>query len=385
MRIPLRYGCNPHQGRAAAEAGENAPVRVRAGRPSLVNVLDALNGWQLVRELRDTLGLPAAASFKHVSPAGAAVAVPLPPPLRQAYEVGERELPPLATAYARARGTDPKSSFGDFVALSDPVDAATADYLRGVVSDGVVAPGFEADAFAVLAAKKNGTFVVLEADPNYQPPTTEKREVFGVTLAQERNNRRLVPADLRMVVGETLPKPALRDLLLALATAKYTQSNAVVYALDGQTIGVGAGQQSRVDCTRLAGAKADVWHMGRHPKVLGLKFRPQVRRQQRINWRVRAIEGDPTPAEAAELRRVLAEPAAPLAAAERSRWQQELDAVALASDGFIPFRDNVDHARRHGVRYIAQPGGSARDAEVEAACREHGITMAYTGVRLFHH
>ena len=385
MRIPLRYGCNPHQGQAAAEAGENAPIRVRAGRPSLVNLLDALNGWQLVRELRDTLGLPAAASFKHVSPAGAAVAVPLPPTLRQAYEVGERELPPLATAYARARGTDPKSSFGDFVALSDPVDAATADYLRGVVSDGVVAPGFEADAFGVLVAKKNGTFVVLEADPNYQPPTTERREVFGVTLTQERNNRRLVPADLRTAVGETLPKPAVRDLLLALATAKYTQSNAVVYALEGQTIGVGAGQQSRVDCTRLAGAKADVWHLGRHPQVLGLEFRPEVRRQQRINWRVRAIEGDPTPAEAAELRRVLAEPAAPLAAAERSRWQQELDAVALASDGFIPFRDNVDHARRHGVRYIAQPGGSARDAEVEAACREHGITMAYTGVRLFHH
>ena len=385
MRIPLRYGCNPHQRRAAAETGEDAPVRVRAGRPSLVNLLDALNGWQLVRELRDTLGLPAAASFKHVSPAGAAVAVPLPPPLRQAYEVGERELSPLATAYARARGTDPKSSFGDFVALSDPVDAATADYLRGVVSDGVVAPGFEADAFAALAAKKNGAFVVLEADPNYQPPATEQREVFGVTLTQERNSRRLAPADLRPVAGEELPDTAVRDLLLALATAKYTQSNAVVYAVDGQTIGVGAGQQSRVDCTRLAGAKADAWHLGRHPQLLGLEFRPEVKRQQRINWRARAIEGDLTPAEAAALRRALAEPGAPLAAAERSRWLQALDAVALASDGFIPFRDNVDHARRHGVRYIAQPGGSARDAEVEAACREHGIAMVYTGVRLFHH
>ena len=358
---------------------------MRAGQPSLVNLLDALNGWQLVRELRDALGLPAAASFKHVSPAGAAVAVPLPPPLRRAYEAGNSELSPLATAYARARGTDPKCSFGDFVALSDPVDAATADYLRGVVSDGVVAPGFEAGAFAALAAKKNGTFVVLEADPNYQPPALEKREVFGVTFAQERNNRRLVPKDLRIVVGEALPGAAVRDLLLALATAKYTQSNAVVYALDGQTIGVGAGQQSRVDCTKLAGAKADAWHLGRHPQVLGLAFRPGVRRQQRINWRVRAIEGDLTPAEAAELGDALAEPAPPLAAAERSRWQAQLDAVALASDGFIPFRDNVDHARRHGVRYIAQPGGSARDGEVEAACREHGITMAYTGVRLFHH
>lgn len=385
MRIPLRYGCNPHQGQAAAETAADAPVRVRAGQPSLVNLLDALNGWQLVRELRDALGLPAAASFKHVSPAGAAVAVPLPPPLRRAYEVGNSELSPLATAYARARGTDPKCSFGDFVALSDPVDAATADYLRGVASDGVVAPGFEAGAFAALAAKKNGTFVVLEADPNYQPPALEKREVFGMTFAQERNNRRLVPKDLRIVVGEALPGAAVRDLLLALATAKYTQSNAVVYALDGQTIGVGAGQQSRVDCTKLAGAKADAWHLGRHPQVLGLAFRPGVRRQQRINWRVRAIEGDLTPAEAAELGDALAEPAPHLAAAERSRWQAQLDVVALASDGFIPFRDNVDHARRHGVRYIAQPGGSARDGEVEAACREHGITMAYTGVRLFHH
>lgn len=385
MRIPLRYGCNPHQGQAAAETAADAPVRVRAGQPSLINLLDALNGWQLVRELRDALGLPAAASFKHVSPAGAAVAVPLPPPLRRAYEVGERKLSPLATAYVRARGADPKCSFGDFVALSDPVDAATADYLRGVASDGVVAPGFEADAFAALAAKKNGTFVVLEADPNYQPPALEKREVFGVTFAQERNNRRLGREDLRLAVGEALPGAAVRDLLLALATAKYTQSNAVVYALDGQTIGVGAGQQSRVDCTKLAGAKADAWHLGRHPQVLGLAFRPGVRRQQRINWRVRAIEGDLTPAEAAELGDALAEPAPPLAAAERSRWQAQLDAVALASDGFIPFRDNVDHARRHGVRYIAQPGGSTRDGEVEAACREHGITMAYTGVRLFHH
>ena len=385
MRIPLRYGCNPHQGRAAAETAEDSPILVRAGRPSLINLLDALNGWQLVRELRDALRLPAAASFKHVSPAGAAVAVPLPPVLRQAYEVGEGKLSPLATAYARARGTDPKCSFGDFVALSDPVDAATADYLRGVVSDGVVAPGFEAGAFATLAAKKNGTFVVVEADPNHQPPALERREVFGVALTQERNNRRLGREDLRLAVGEALPSAAERDLLLALATAKYTQSNAVVCALDGQTIGVGAGQQSRVDCTKLAGAKASAWHLGRHPQVLGLAFRLGVKRQERINWRVRAIEGDLTPAEAAELRAALAEPAPPLAAAERSRWQAELDAVALASDGFIPFRDNVDHARRHGVRYIAQPGGSARDGEVEAACREHGITMAYTGVRLFHH
>lgn len=385
MRIPLRYGCNPHQGQAEAEAAEGGPIQVRAGKPSLINLLDALNGWQLVRELRAALEMPAAASFKHVSPAGAAVAVPLPPALRQAYEVGDRELSPLAAAYARARGTDPKCSFGDFVALSDPVDAATADYLRGVVSDGVVAPGFEAGAFATLAAKKNGTFVVLEADPNCQPPVLERREVMGVALTQERNHRRIEARDLRTAVGEALPTTAVRDLLLALATAKYTQSNAVVYALGGQTIGVGAGQQSRVDCTKLAGAKADVWHLGRHPRVLGLEFRAGVKRQQRINWRVRVIEGDLTPTEAAELRTALASPLVPLTDVERSRWQADLDAVALASDGFIPFRDNVDHAQQHGVRYIAQPGGSARDDEVEAACREYGIAMAYTGLRLFHH
>ena len=387
MRLALRYGCNPHQGQAALEIadGAPAPIKVRAGQPSMINLLDALNAWQLVRELRDALGLPAAASFKHVSPAGAAVAVPLSPALRQAYEVGERELSPLATAYARARGTDPKSSFGDFVALSDPVDAATAAYLRGVVSDGVVAPAFEREALATLKAKKNGAFVVLEADADYQPPAVERREVFGVALAQQRNARRIGPGDVRQWAGDALPATAVRDLVLALATAKFTQSNAVVYAVDGQTIGVGAGQQSRVDCTKLAGAKADVWHLGRHPQVLGLRFRPGVKRQQRINWRVRYIEGDLTPAEDEDFRQALATPAPPLANAERNRWRRQLADVALASDGFIPFRDNVDHARRHGVRYLAQPGGSARDGEVEAACREHGIAMVRTGLRLFHH
>lgn len=384
MRVDLRYGCNPHQGQAAAELPADGPIKVRAGQPSLINLLDALNAWQLVRELREVLELPAAASFKHVSPAGAAVAVPLPPALRQAYEIGNRELSPLATAYARARGTDPKSSFGDFVALSDPVDTATANYLRGVVSDGIIAPAYEEGAFATLAAKKNGAFVVVEADPEYQPPTLERREVFGLALTQERNNRRIRSDDLRLATG-TLPPMAVRDLLLALATAKYTQSNAVVYATDGQTIGVGAGQQSRVDCTKLAGAKADVWHLGRHPQVLGLQFQPAIKRQDRINWRVRYIEGDLTPTEAASLHAALATPAAPLPNAERTRWRQQLADVALASDGFIPFRDNIDHAHHHGVQYIAQPGGSVRDDEVEAACQEHDIAMAYTGLRLFHH
>lgn len=378
----LKYGCNPHQAQAAFDSDA---VRVRNGAPSMINMLDALNAWQLVAELGAALDAPAAASFKHVSPAGAAVGVPLSDDLKRVYEVGERNLSPLATAYVRARGADPKSSFGDFVALSRPVDAATAGYLKGVVSDGIVAPGFEDGTLAALAAKKGGSFVVIEADPDYSPPAVESREVFGVTLTQERNNRQLRPNDLGDVVCGDLDEAAKRDLLLALVTLKYTQSNSVGYALDGQMIGIGAGQQSRVDCTKLAGAKADVWHLSRHPKVLGLGFRAGGRRQERVNWRVRYIEGDLTPGEQAEFAQVVDEQPEPLAEDERASWVADLDGVALASDGFIPFRDNIDHAARHGVSFIAQPGGSTRDAEVAQACREHGIAMVHTGLRLFHH
>ena len=377
----LKYGCNPHQARAAFESDA---VVVRNGAPSMINMLDALNAWQLVAELGDALEAPAAASFKHVSPAGAAVGVTLSNDLKQVYDVGT-DLSPLATAYVRARGADPKSSFGDFVALSRPVDAATAGYLKGVVSDGIVAPGFEAGTLATLAAKKGGSFVVIEADPGYHPPAVESREVFGVTLTQERNNRRLRPKDLDDVVCGELDETAKRDLLLALVTLKYTQSNSVGYALDGQMIGIGAGQQSRVDCTKLAGAKADVWHLLRHPKVLGIGFRSGIRRQERVNWRVRYIEGDLTPGEQAEFAQAIDEQPEPLAEDERAGWIADLDGVALASDGFIPFRDNIDHAARHGVSFIAQPGGSARDAEIAEACREHGIAMVHTGLRLFHH
>ncbi|MDE0038285.1 MAG: phosphoribosylaminoimidazolecarboxamide formyltransferase [Gammaproteobacteria bacterium] len=379
----LKYGCNPHQAQAAFESDA---VAVHNGAPSMINMLDALNAWQLVAELSEVLEAPAAASFKHVSPAGAAVGVPLSDDLRRVYEVGDRDLSPLATAYVRARGADPKSSFGDFVALSNPVDAATAAYLKGVVSDGIVAPGFEEGTLATLAAKKGGSFAVIETDPDYRPPAVESREVFGVTLIQERNNRRLRLADLADLVCGQLNETATRDLLLALVTLKYTQSNSVGYALDGQMIGIGAGQQSRVDCTKLAGAKADVWHLARHPKVLGIAFRPAVRRQERINWRVRYIEGDLTPGERTGFAQaVVDEPPGPLLPDERSGWLADFDGVALASDGFIPFRDNIDHAARHGVSYIAQPGGSTRDAEVAEACREHGIAMVHTGLRLFHH
>ena len=383
MATALRYGCNPHQTHAAFEP--SAGVRIRAGQPSFVNMLDALNAWQLVRELKDALAMPAAASFKHVSPAGAAVAVPLPADLQRAYEAEGVALTPLATAYARARGADPKSSFGDFVALSEPVDAATANYLKSVVSDGVIAPGFEPGAFETLARKKSGAFVVLEANPAYEPPALESRQVFGITLTQARNDHRIAGADLANVVCGSLSEDAKRDLLLGLIALKYTQSNSVAFTSDGQTIGVGAGQQSRVDCTKLAGAKADVWRLRRHPNVQNLRFGSGTKRQERINWRVRYIEGDMAATEQAAFASALTEPASPLSAKECAAWLAKPADVSMASDGFIPFRDNVDCAQRHGVRFIAQPGGSARDAEVASACREYGIAMAHTGVRLFHH
>jgi len=385
--MQLRYGCNPHQAYAAAEGlnGNDAPIQVLHGAPSMINFLDALNAWQLVSEARAALDLPAAASFKHVSPAGAAVAVELPPDLARVYEVSGRELTPEATAYVRARGADPKSSFGDFVALSDPVDTATADFLKGVVSDGIVAPDYEPAAFETLAGKKGGAFIVMQADASFTAPARESREIFGIKLIQDRNNRAVVASDLDHIVCGDLTPAARRDLLLGLIALKYTQSNSVGYALDGQMIGIGAGQQSRVDCTKLAGAKADIWHLGRHPKVLGLAFKSGVRRQDRINWRVRYIEGDLTAGETDALRNVLEQPLEPLTADEKRDWIGQLDGVSLVSDGFIPFRDNIDHASRHGVRFVAQPGGSNRDAEVEAACREYGIAMVHTHLRLFHH
>jgi phosphoribosylaminoimidazolecarboxamide formyltransferase/IMP cyclohydrolase len=385
--MELKYGCNPHQASAWAEpvGPGRGPLALRNGNPSLINLLDALNAWQLVREARAALGATAAASFKHVSPAGAAVATPLPDDLARAYEVAGRALTPAALAYVRARGADPKSSFGDFVAISDPVDLETARFLQGVVSDGIVAPGFEEGAHELLAAKKGGAFVILEADPDFVPPEREAREVFGLRLVQDRNRRAITLADLENVVCGELTDAARRDLVLGLVAIKYTQSNSVGYALDGQMIGIGAGQQSRVDCTRLAGAKADAWHLRRHPKVLGLAFRKGVKRQDRINWRVRYLEGDLSRHEEAALREALDGPPPPFTEEEKRGWVARLDGVSLVSDGFIPFRDNIDHAQRHGVRFIAQPGGSTRDADIEAACQEYGITLVHTKLRLFHH
>jgi len=385
--MKLKYGTNPHQSFAEAVPLDPArePIAVLNGNPSYINLLDALNAWQLVREAKLATGLPAAASFKHVSPAGAALAVPLAPELARAYEVEGQSLTPAALAYVRARGADPKCSFGDFAALSEPVDDATAAFLAGVVSDGVIAPGFEPAALEKLSAKKGGGFIVLRADPEFVPPPRESRELFGMRLVQDRNAHPVTAAELETVVCGRLTPEAKRDLLLGLVTLKYTQSNSVGYALGGQMIGIGAGQQSRVDCTKLAGAKADLWWLRTHPKVLGLRFAKGVKRQDRINWRVRYIEGDLTPSEESALRAALAGPLEPLTSDERSEWLARLKGVSLVSDGFLPFRDNVEQAQRHGVAFIAQPGGSTRDDEIEAACNEYGIALVHTKLRLFHH
>jgi phosphoribosylaminoimidazolecarboxamide formyltransferase/IMP cyclohydrolase len=383
----LKYGCNPHQeyAEAAPIDPDSLPIELLNGNPSMINYLDATNAWQLVRELRVALDLPSAASFKHCSPAGAAVAVELDEDLARAYEVVGRDLTPQACAYVRARGADPKSSFGDFVALSDPVDLATANFLKGVVSDGVIAPSFEPKALEVLCSKKKGSFIVLRGDVDFVPPEREGREVFGMRLTQDRNNRAVTASDVATPVCGRFTDAARRDMLLGLIALKYTQSNSVGYALDGQMIGIGAGQQSRVDCTKLAGLKADSWHLGRHPRVLDLAFKQGVKRQERINWRIRFLEGDLTQFEEVALQEALEGELKLMSAAEKLEWIQKLDGVSLVSDGFIPFRDNIDHASKHGVKFIAQPGGSARDAEIESACKDYGIAMAHTGLRLFHH
>jgi len=383
--MQLKYGCNPHQLFASAEPIGAASVELLNGQPSLINWLDALNAWPLVLELGRALELPAAASFKHCSPAGAAIATPLSAELAEAYEVSGKELSPAALAYVRARGADPKCSFGDFVALSEPVDEPTADFLKTVVSDGIIAPGYEGNALSTLSAKKNGSFIVMRADRNFQPPARESREMFGMRLSQDRNAHVFGMADLRDVVCGELDEGARRDLVLGYTTLKYTQSNSVGFAVGGQMIGIGAGQQSRVDCTKLAGSKADVWQLRLHPKVLGLNFRPEIKRQDRINWRVRYIEGDLTRFETQAFSEALLGKLEPLTTEEKREYLARVSGVSLVSDGFIPFRDNIDHAQRHGVKFIAQPGGSTRDAEIEQACREYGIAMVHTHIRAFHH
>jgi AICAR transformylase/IMP cyclohydrolase PurH len=367
----LRYGTNPHQtpARIFRADGGRLPFEILNGAPGYINVLDALNSWQLVRELRQATGLPAAASFKHVSPAGAAVGVPMTETVRQSAAVPDSvELSALATAYARARGADRVSSYGDWAALSDPVDESTARLLRREVSDGVIAPGYAPRALELLKAKRGGRYTILHMDPDYEPPELERREVFGLTLEQRRNT--VVPDRdvLRRVVTRRteLPESVQRDMLVALVALKYTQSNSVCLAVEGQVIGMGAGQQSRIHCTRLAADRADIWHLRQHPAVLALSFETDVDRVERDNRIDQFVRERLTP----EAKRA---------------WLDEVRGVTLGSDAYIPFRDNIDRAHTSGVEYVVQPGGALRDEDIIAACDEYSMAMVFTGLRLFHH
>jgi phosphoribosylaminoimidazolecarboxamide formyltransferase/IMP cyclohydrolase len=383
----LRYGINPHQVPARAYVEGRLPFKVLSGAPGYVNLLDALNSWQLVLELRGLFGVPAAASFKHASPAGAAIARPLSPELAESLFAGAGELSPLATAYVRARGADRMSSFGDWAAFSDPVDEPTAQILSREVSDGCIAPGYEPAALALLRKKKGGKYPALEIDPGYRPPDKETRTVFGITLEQARNDAAIAPALLEKVVTvkRQIPVEARTDLLIATLALKYTQSNSVCLAWDGQVIGVGAGQQSRIHCTRLACSKADKWLLRLHPKVRGLEFKKGVGRSERATAIDLFLEDDATEAELAAWKLNFERVPERLGPAERQEWLARFGDICLSSDAFIPFRDNIDRAARSGVRYVVQTGGSTRDEGVIRAADEYGMVMVFTGLRLFHH
>jgi len=390
--LPLKYGCNPNQkpSRIFMTDGE-LPIEVLNGRPGYINLLDALNSWQLVKELKEATGLPSAASFKHVSPAGAAVGLPLSDTLRKIYFVDDihEELSPIACAYARARGADRMSSYGDFVALSDTCDAVTATLLKREVSDGVIAPDYTPEALDILRAKRKGTYNVIKIDPAYVPEPIERKQVFGITFEQGRNNICLSdPALFENIPTEnkTFTAEARRDLMIALITLKYTQSNSVCYVKDGQAIGIGAGQQSRIHCTRLAGNKADIWWLRQHPRVMALPFVDDIRRADRDNT-IDIFIGEECDdvLRDGEWQKFFKERPEALTAEEKAAWKAQLKGVALGSDAFFPFGDNIERAHKSGVEYIAQAGGSVRDDHVIATCDKYGIAMAFTGVRLFHH
>ncbi len=388
--LQLKYGCNPNQSSARVymKDGSELPFEVMNGRPGYINLLDAFNSYQLVKELKEATGLPAAASFKHVSPAGAAVATDMSDTLKKIYYVDDLKLSPLASAYACARGADRMSSYGDFVALSDICDAETATLLKREVSDGVVAPGYTDEALAILKTKKKGNYCVLKINADYVPQPVESKDVYGITFEQERNNAKIT-ADLfqnRPTKNKDIPEAAQRDLLIALITLKYTQSNSVCYVKDGMTIGVGAGQQSRVHCTRLAGNKADIWWLRQNPKVLALPFRDDVRRPDRDNAIDVYISDDYEDVLADGVwQNLFTQQPEPLTREEKKAWIGQLHGVALGSDAFFPFGDNVERAHRSGVDYIAQAGGSIRDDNVIETCDKYNIAMAMTGLRLFHH
>lgn len=386
---PLKYGCNPHQLPAGlcAVGGGKLPFEVLSGTPGYINLLDAVNAWQLVHELAEATGLPAASSFKHVSPAGAALGTELSNEERLVFEVKDKALTPTASAYVRARNADPMCSFGDFVAISHEVDVATASILKIEVSDGVIAPGFAPEALEILKAKKQGKFIVLKADTSFVPPDMEFRMCGGLGYWQKRNNVIFKESHLEKVVTQKkdLSEAAKRDLILASIVIKYTQSNSVGYSLNGMMIGVGAGQQSRVDCVKLAGRKLATWKLRFHPKVMALPFKDGVKRQDRVNARVRFIEGDMDTVERTAWEKNFESAPAALTAEEKDAYLKELDGVTISSDAFFPFRDSIDHASKLGVKYVAQPGGSVADDEVIEACNQYGMTMAFTGLRLFHH
>jgi len=390
--LALKYGCNPNQkpSRIYMENGE-PPIEVINGRPGYINFLDALNSWQLVRELKEATGLPAAASFKHVSPAGAAVGLPLTETLSKIYFVDDVKIPlsPLACAYARARGADRMSSYGDFIALSDECDEATATLIKREVSDGVIAPGFSPKAVEILKAKRKGTYNVIKIDPNYRPEPIEHKQVFGITFEQGRNEVKLDDPKLFENIptaNKVFTPEAKRDLIISLITLKYTQSNSVCYVKDGQAIGIGAGQQSRIHCTRLAGNKADIWWLRQHPKVMNLPFKEGIRRADRDNTIDVYISDDHEDVLAeGTWQQFFTERPAVLTREEKKEWIAKNTDVALGSDAFFPFGDNIERAHKSGVRFIAQAGGSIRDDHVIATCDKYGIAMAFTGVRLFHH
>ena len=388
--LELKYGCNPNQkpSKIFMQGEKELPITVLNGKPGYINFLDAFNSWQLVKELKAALGLPAAASFKHVSPAGAAVGLPLSDTLKKIYWVDDLELSPLACAYARARGADRMSSFGDWIALSDVCDVPTAKLIAREVSDGIIAPGYTPEALEILKGKRKGTYNIVEIDAKYVPAPVEHKDVFGITFEQGRNELKIDENSLTNLVTENknLPNEAKRDLVIALITLKYTQSNSVCYAKDGQTIGVGAGQQSRIHCTRLAGNKADIWHLRQHPKVLALDFMDTIARPNRdnaidvyISDEYEDVIGDDVWQNTFKTR------PEPLTREEKKAWLAQFHDVSLGSDAFVPFDDNIESARRSGVSYIVQPGGSIRDDIVIDCCNKYGIAMAFTGIRLFHH
>ena len=390
--LELKYGCNPNQkpSRIFMEGDKELPITVLNGRPGYINLLDAFNSWQLVNELKAATCLPAATSFKHVSPAGAAVGLPLNETLKKIYFTDDYELTPLASAYVRARGADRMSSFGDFIALSDVCDVATARLINREVSDGVIAPGYEPEALAILQAKRKGTYCVIQMDPSYRPAPVERKMVYGITFEQGRNEINLNDDALFANIptqNKNLPAEARRDLVIALITLKYTQSNSVCYVKDGQAIGIGAGQQSRIHCTRLAGNKADIWWLRQHPKVMALPFKEGIKRADRdntIDVYISEEEHDDVLREGT-WQNFFTERPEVLTLAEKKEWLQKLSGVSLGSDAFFPFGDNIERARKSGVQYIAEAGGSVRDDNVIATCDKYGMVCVFTGVRLFHH